>query len=394
VGKTGFIEKLNGFPELTITPRLAWFMYKKGETEKAAVYLEQCPDDDILANWLRFRLAQRAGKTDESIAFLNRWMTSLQRSDRIVFELAYDPVSPKSALNGSLGTLYASQGQMMDAMISFIQAGAYRDAALIAERYLATDELMQYVNTFEHRAPYAAAEAFQAHYQTETFGSSIELRLSYLLARRLFREGRADEALPYYPSGIARILNTYQSAIDASDNFWSTPNVRSAHRYHAARIMRWKGMELCGTEFYPDYTIENGDFAWAGIENETEVSSVETHPAYKDTAPVPNVRFHYRHIAAELAGEAAGFSWNRHQKAMLLWSAGSWIQNRHPQDADVYYKKLARIHFQPLAKAADEQRWFPPATPMMDYVYRSEDYIEPGILSKTAKDFKPAAFPN
>ncbi|MDF7807250.1 hypothetical protein P4E94_07370 [Pontiellaceae bacterium B12219] len=394
VGQAGFSEKLEQYPELKITPRLAWFMYKNGKIEKAAAYLEQCPKDDILSNWLRFRLAQRQGQNETAIAHLKCWMDSLQQSDRIVFELAYDSVSSRSALNGSLGMLYASQGQMMDAMLSFIQAGAYRDAALIAERYLATEELMRYVNTFENRASYASAEAFQLHYQAETYIGTIELRLSYLLARRLFREGRPTEALPYYPPEIARILTTYLSAKNASEKFWSTPNVRSAHLYHAARIMRWKGMELSGTEFYPDYTVEYGDFSWAGIQNEDHISPADTTPAYADTAPVPNVRFHYRHIAAALAAEAAAYSWNRHQKALLLWSAGSWIQNRHPQEADVYYKKLARIRFQPLAKAADKKRWFPEASPMMDYIYRSEDYIETELIVKTAKGFKPVAFPN
>ncbi len=388
VGKTDFLQHLEKSPPLKITPRLAWFMYKNGEIEKAADYLDHCPEDDILANWLRFRLARRAGSPDEAVAYLKRWMSKLKRSRRIIYQFGDETsVSPKSAVHGSLGTLHATQGQMMEALISFTDAGAYQDAALIAERYLETNELKRYVNTFAHRPAYASEETFRAHFRTEVYPKELELRLSYLLARRLFREGRPEEALPYYPPSIAKILNAYLDARAGAENFWNPPNTKAAHLYHAARIMRWKGMKLSGTELHPDYTIVNGNFPRVGFSNEGAIGAVETAPAYSDTAPIPNVRFHYRNVAADLAGEAAKLSWSRHQKAMMLWSAGEWIQNQHPKEADVYYKKLARLHFQPLAKAADQKRWFPKAAPLMDYVYRSEEYIPAETIARAAYEY-------
>jgi hypothetical protein len=388
VGEEAFISKLGQQPDLKITPRLAWFMYKKGDIEQTSAYLDLCPEDDALANWLRFRLAQREGRTDEAVLFLKKWINQLQQSERVVFQFQYgSKVRPKSAINGSLGTLLATQGQMMDAMLSFVKAGAYEDAALIAERYIGTDELIQYVNSFELRAPYHAMEAFENEWRMESSYSTIQLRLSYLLARRLFREGRPEEALPYYPPEISKLLNTYLDARANAGKFWKGRNTRSANLYLAARIMRWKGMELSGTELYPDYTIVNGHFPWYGRE-EAKIGPESARPMYDETAPVPNVRFHYRHVASDLAGQAATLSLNRHQKAMILWSAGSWIKNRHPLDADVDYKKLARIHFQPLAKAADELRWFPEATPLMDYVTRSEEYIPPKIIIRAAKEYE------
>ncbi len=389
VGKAGFFQTLVKVPDLKITPRLAWFMYKNGEPELAAAYLEHCPDTDTLANWIRYRLAQRSGNPDEAVALLKKWLANVQTDRRMIFQFHFrDRVSNRSAIHGSLGMLYVEQGHMLDALDSFMQAGAYLDAALIAERYLETDELKRYVDTLDTRAPYHDTAEYEDVRQTENRGTGTELRLAYLLARRLFREGRPEEALPYYPPEIARCLDTYLEAGKLSRKFLSRPDTRSAHLYHAARILRWKGMELSGTELYPDYTIENGHFAWAGIANEDAIVTGGTPPIYEQTAPVPNLRFHYRHAAAALAGQAARLSWNKHQKAMILWSAGSWIQNRHPEEADVYYKQLASIHFQPLAAAADEQRWFPEASPMMDYVNRAEDFIPPRRVAGAAEAYE------
>ncbi|MDZ8117905.1 hypothetical protein [Pontiella agarivorans] len=388
IGKTDFIRTLEQHPDLKITPRLAWFMYKNGEPRKAAAYLEHCPADDILANWLRYRLAQRSGRTDEAIEKLRQWLNGLQHSRRIIYRFDYTgTVSPASALHGSLGTLYADRGQMLDALESFVAAGAYPDAALIAERYVETDDLQRYVDAFQSRTSKGPANRVDDWPQTETPRNSIELRLSYLLARRLFREGRPQEALPYYPTEIGYILQTYLHALKESRSFWNSWNTRAAHLYHAARIMRWKGMELCGTELYPDYTIVEGFFPSIGIEHESAVAPENMRPLYDKTAPIPNQRFHYRQIAAEQAGDAAVLAWNRHQKAMMLWSAGTWIKDRHPDAADVYYKKLARLHFQSLAKTADAIRWFPEGSDAMQQIHHSEQYIRPRKLSDAAKAY-------
>lgn len=389
VGKEVFIAQLESQPDLKITPRLAWFMYKKGEAETAAAYLEHCSEDNALANWLRFRLAQREGRTDAALQHLKKWIGQISSSNRVHYDFGYrSEETARSAAYGSMGALYATKGQMMNALQSFVDAGALEDASLIAERYIETDVLKKYVNSFEHSAARNGHQLIGYSYKQRHGQGAMEIQLSYLLARRLFREGRPEEALPYYPPDISKVLIAYLEAVKQSENIWKGPNTRSAHLYQAARIMRWKGMELSGTALYPDYTIVGGNFPYAGLENEDAIGPESIRPSYDKTAPVPNVRFHYRHIAAELAGKAAKQAWNRHQKAMTLWSAGSWIQKRHPNDADVYYKKLARIRFQPLAKAADVKRWFPEATPLMDYVHLNEAYVPPETILAAAQAYE------
>ena len=386
-GDDRLIGQLNAHPPLTVTPRLAWFMYRSGEIEKAAAYLEACPEEDTLSIWLRFRVAQRNGQTTAAIGYLRDWMKRLREDDRIVYEFEYDGgVAKRDAAYGNLGSLLASQNQMLDAMTCFIEAGAYPDAALLAERYIGTEELIHYVERFETRPADTPYEPYYNHYKQHSSRAFIERNLACLLARRLFREGRPEEALPYYPPETAAVLQDYLNAVEQGRRIWSPRNIRSAHLYHAARILRWKGMELCGTEFGPDYYIVNGLFDWSGL-TEQIGTPVEVPAIYAETAPEPDLRFHYRHNAAALAGEAARLSWNRHQRAMILWSAGTWLKMRHPDDADIYYKQLARVRYQPLAIAADQKRWFPAPTWLMNHVHTSRDYIEPKRIARAAKEF-------
>ncbi len=375
-------------PPLKITPRLAWFMYKGGRIDHAMAYLESCPEDDILANWLRFRIAQRNGHPQEATALLRKWMDALEHDPRIYFTFRNTGnVSPQSALHGQLGRLLVSQDHLTEALQCFLDAGAYVDSALIAERYLGTDELKRIVDSFGLPDGYALEPGYQA-FQTENERGYIERRLAYLLARRLFREARPADARSYYPAGLADILDTYLVALQQSGKIWLDRNLRSAHRFHAARIMRWNGMELAGTELHPDYALFEGSFAHAGISSETLRVGDGIPPTYAETAPQPNVRYHYRYLAVGLGAEAAQLAWNRHQRAAILWTTGSWIKDRDPVAADTCYKQLARIRFQPLARKADELRWFPKGNRELDQILHSEEYIPPKSLARAADRYK------
>lgn len=392
------VQRLKKEPPLKITPRLAWFLYRRGEIDRAASYLESCPEDDVLANWLRFRIAQRNGDTPGAIDHLQLWLEKIQNSDRVVFGFSHfwnnSPSKPNTL--GILGSLLVTQGQMQDALVCFVDAGAHQDAALVAERYIDTATLQAYIDSFnlppaDARKHPAYARHFYKAEDPEKQKESVQRQLTYLLARRLFREGHLSEALPYYPEEIAEIAKTYQSAHAKSDLRWSVSNLRSAHLFHAARIMRWHGLELCGTELYPDYKIVDGDFPCYGFIDEKLTSPINLSVFYNKTAPTPELRFHYRYLAADLAGKAAAMAKNRHQRATILWCAGQWIQLRAPKPADVHYKNLARIHFQPLAAAADKLRWFPPGTPALKAVYCNKKYLSPAELTQASKKYKKPA---
>jgi hypothetical protein len=101
--------------------------------------------------------------------------------------------------------------------------------------------------------------------------------------------------------------------------------------------------------------------------------------AYKSTQPLPLLssakecrilqtnplwqaqRFHYRHVAAQMAWEAAHLLPKECDEASaMLGEAGAWLANRDPKDADKFYKEMIWKHWsQPTARKADAQRWFP-----------------------------------
>ena len=75
----------------------------------------------------------------------------------------------------------------------------------------------------------------------------------------------------------------------------------------------------------------------------------------------PEERFHYRYQAAFLAWEAAKLMPdNADETARVLCTAGTWLKDRDPETADMFYKALVRRCRQTAIGAqADRMRWFP-----------------------------------
>src|SRR6185295_4947490 len=89
-------------------------------------------------------------------------------------------------------------------------------------------------------------------------------------------------------------------------------------------------------------------------------TGAEIQRASKHTAD-PERRFHYRYQAAFLGWEAAKLMPNHsNDTALVLWTAGSWLKDRDPATADIFYKALVRrCRKTALGAAADLKRWFP-----------------------------------
>ena len=75
----------------------------------------------------------------------------------------------------------------------------------------------------------------------------------------------------------------------------------------------------------------------------------------------PEARFHYRYQAAFLALDAARLlPDNADETARILCTAGSWLKERDPQTADLFYKALVRrCRKTAIGAEADRKRWFP-----------------------------------
>src|SRR5439155_13826573 len=173
--------------------------------------------------------------------------------------------------------------------------------------------------------------------------------IRYLLARRLTRDIRGNEAREYYPTEwqpqfdalVEALTNGWNEALPAAD--------RAAALFAAAQITRENGMELIGTEVGPDWHLTDGVQRTLSAEMRTN-ESFKIFPASLDELrrarahrADPDVRFHYRYQAAFLGLEAAKLMPNNSDEtAWVLYTSGCWLKAGHPRTADIFHKTPVR----------------------------------------------------
>jgi hypothetical protein len=255
--------------------------------------------------------------------------------------------------------------------------------------------------------------------------------IRYLLARRLARAHRLDEARNYYPEKWRPLYEQLRAALNHGENSGRAAQDRAQAYFEAAQLTRKLGLELVGTEVEPDWRIHAGDYEeGVTVADRANLRSTNALAASEEElgraaqhAPAPGLRWHYRRTASALAvkgaqllreADSAGLSkeeWARtlfesaellHQfdryateiamapdpkdppllarypSAILAWKAaqllpnnadetarvlcrgGSWIKNRDPKAADLFYKALVRrCRKTEIGAEADRLRWFP-----------------------------------
>ena len=114
---------------------------------------------------------------------------------------------------------------------------------------------------------------------TEPFGDlrdDVWHALSYLLARRLAREGHLDEARRYMPAALLARFEEYRGLIRRGRDKKRPADSRSLNLWQPARIHRYLGMELFGTETAPD---------WSYFEGESRAGRHWRHAFWNEAAP-------------------------------------------------------------------------------------------------------------
>lgn len=238
----------------------------------------------------------------------------------------------------------------------------WSDAAFIAERVLTTDELKKYVDA-------------QPAEESE--------KMRYLVGRRLVREDRYPDARPYLPEKCQQRLDEYLKALNDGASTQFSKEERARAWFKAAWIARYDGMELMGTEGAPDGFISEGAFPEpdlakerlsgsyvktsydaTGERQQREAVALKAGAAEKDRLTKnkirPDVRFHYRVIAAALAIRAAELlPDNSEELADALNDAGRWAGERDEKMANQCFKMLAqRAAKTQIGRAAVAKRWF------------------------------------
>ncbi|MBB1595568.1 hypothetical protein [Achromobacter sp. UMC46] len=360
--------------------------------------------DTPLAWWVRAKLAIRQGDMPAAAQAYARAASA--------FPTAAGLEAPGVArLKAEQGVLALSRGQYVEALDMLLHASLpdagngvqeegwplspyWNDAAYVAERVLTADELKAYVDQQVPASAVLPAPAGFAQFDYQPFYDWMVKhpipdgdRLRTLLARRLMREGRIDQALAYFPQdddarfatmayddGSWRVTPSrshrhaveYTAALQQAGSAWGR-TARAEAWFKAAQLARRNGLEIMGYEQDPDFAVYDGNYTYgAGRSPEpwrqgTDGSDPlpQDTPAQRADAALPGplvtpderlrfaaseakpyARFHYRQVAADHTLESAALLPNRSQAfAAVLCQGARYIIDDSPERAQALYQR-------------------------------------------------------
>lgn len=369
--------------------RWAWAAYQNGQWENAAAFAKLAPADAPAAEWVRAMLLLRDGDLGRAAGHLAQAAKAFPEDPALsagLFLGNEDTGSSANAdaaaaqLGGVRAVLALQRSQFTEALRLFLQAGHWADSSYVAERVLTLDELTAFARAETKPGATLGHPSWRGYGGNDL--AAVAGGLRHLLARRLVRAGRFDEAREFFPGDFTAIYDEYVSAVRAGHQRDLPKPERAAALWRAAQLARRHGMEIQGTELGPDYSIWDGNFEWpeiaatrernhtygynsggktlAGLGPQPRATYDEQDRARKVVPPTR--RFHYRQRAAELAFLAATLlPDDDEQTALILNTAGRWIASRYPDDAQIFYKALVfRCPNTALGKAAAARRWLVP----------------------------------
>ena len=356
--------------------RLAWLAYEHGDFDGAGRWLAVASTNGLTARWLAAKLSMRRGDRDRAQAILAGLVPGLDAGGVLPSFVATERARGQPAgsqVAGELAALLMSGGRYVEALDLLLRHGWWTDSAYVAERVLKTDELRAYVDRTWPVQPPSESELGPWWAQaSRTNADTQACTIRYVLGRRLAREGHYAEAVGYYPFRWRPWLAQYEECLARGRDARRSEAERATRLWRAARLMRYLGMELFGTETDPDW------HEWGGAYDLGEFGQARAGTNGPALAPVrpdeekrvaqhavsPNERFHYRYQAADLAWEAVALMPDEASvTAQVLCEAGSWMKRRDPKAANRFYKALVRrCGKTELGKAAAKSHWFLPAT--------------------------------
>ncbi len=311
--------------------RLAALCYRTGRYDLAATLVGQATGP--LAAWVRAKLALQRGDLAGAAA-------AYAEAARAFPDAADAPLDDarRRLVVGEQGTLTLARGDYVEALVQLYPVADtyWGDVAYIAERVLTTDELKHFVDTSVPPPPQAVTERQGDGEVRNWLVSNPAAQMRDLLARRLVREERYQEALPYFhtpadtafadPDTRAHVAEYAEARRQGATLWWRVERARAW--YTAAVLARRFGMEMMGYEAAPDYFAVSGAFD-AGLGQlrlgDAFVSTAE-RSRFAATEPLPDLRFHYRFVAVEHATLAADLLPPRSQAfAAVLCNATSWM---------------------------------------------------------------------
>lgn len=364
-----------GLDKVAGADRVAALAYRIGKYDLAAQLAQK--NASGLAWWVRAKLALRAGKADEAAKAYAEAAKAFPASEEWgqnwdEGQFGRETIKPQCRIEGERGTLALSRGEYLAAMEHLYNAASlyWPDAAYVAERVLSVEELKSFVDA---HAPKAAAKPAAAEGEGG-YGNPAQsaTTLRALLARRLLRAERYDDALAYFDD--AEVKKKAQAYVDARRAAAHGDRIEQAKAwYAAARSARVDGIDIIGYELDPDYQLYDGafdlggddlaseDLAGRAAERASVLEAVAKPLARKDIAvpktlagadeaarvaasrAQPLERFHYRYTAADFASKSADLLPARTQAfAAVLCHATAWLLVRDPEAAGKYYSRYLK----------------------------------------------------
>ncbi|MEP6670239.1 MAG: hypothetical protein ABJF10_13850 [Chthoniobacter sp.] len=372
--------------------RLAWVTYDAGDFAGAARWLKKAPAGAPIAQWLRGKLALRAGHDAEAARYFTAAAHQFTKEKPEVYpgfqwwsggDTATCQVIQGRQLQGDLGITEMARARFPQALDAFLRSGCWLDAAYVAEQVMTPKELLAFYRQHpDLKSRPKIPPPKEDEYPTPVAPprENAPLAFRYMLARRLAREGRLAEARASMPEPLRARFDEYRADYQRGHDRRLPAEERAAALWQAARIHRYLGMELFGAETAPDWSFFDGNYELddiGGLRAGLRPPSEWRAELFKKTAwlpritseeiarnlrlrPTPNVRFHYRYVAAELAWQAARLRAPDDETARMLCIAGGWLQNRDPQSADRFYQELVgRCGQTALGREGERRRWFP-----------------------------------
>lgn len=300
------------------------------------------------AHWLRAKLALMAGDRKAAAAAFAKALETERAEKAEDKKLAAEDAQ---LLSAQFAALKLGSDEFVQALDLLYGQGPeyWIDAAYVAERLLTLDELKAFV---DRRAAKAVPAAETGYAQLNNAGS-----LRDLLARRLMREQRFDEALDYFqerelqavdggakPEQARVHAKAYAKALRAATKAWTQVG-RAQSLYEAAEIARWHGMEIMGYEVNPDFAMVGGnhDLAGMGPESDKTRTPAERQRFQATRGEFGDKRFHYRFEAVKLASQAADLLPARSRTyADVLSNAASWVIHLDDELTQSLYRRYLR----------------------------------------------------
>ncbi|MGF6192325.1 hypothetical protein [Serratia sp. 2723] len=338
----------------TGSDRLAALAYRSGQYAMAANLLKNAGDGG-LAWWLRAKMALRDGDVKAATAayakaaaaFPTDESWGVQRNEDFVAEM----IVPDCRVAGEQAILALNRGDYLQAMDLMYRGkeNYWADVADIAERVLTIDELKGFV---DKHAP-APTTPLKPVKPNEYYGERItqEVQLRELLARRMMRAGRYDEAVNYFAiPNYRQTAQDFANLMKAAQDKAADKNARAKSYYQAAALLRSQGLDFTGYEMTPDYNIYGAGYSYVGdafdtkdIKDKSWISAAEAARAKKSLPDADNRFLHYRWQAAGLAQKAADLLPAKSQAyAAVLCNAAGWVIARDAKTGRALYQRYIK----------------------------------------------------